>query len=138
MSVNLYDTLHKLYCCLMLLKCIIVNFEITPSPLTVAVEQRNATFYCQHTTSDSISWIVNGISLNMINSSNIRSSSSTEQNDGVKIYSLLIMGNETLLELNHSTIECVAVFFDGSPSQLTQPVTLLVQGLCETYIISIF
>ena len=94
----------------------------------MAVEQGTATFYCQHLTSDNISWRVNGISLNMINSQNIRSSSSNQQNGG-KIYSLLITGNETLLEFNHSTIECIAVFFDGSPSQFTPPVTLLVQGL---------
>ena len=94
----------------------------------MAVEKGTATFYCQHLTSDNISWRVNGIPLNMINSQNVRPSSSKQQNGG-RIYSLLFTGNETLLEFNHSTIECVAVFFNGSSSQFTPPVTLLVQGL---------
>ena len=44
---------------------IIVTFGITPSPLTVAVEQGTATFQYQHPLADVIGWRVNGISLNM-------------------------------------------------------------------------
>ena len=106
---------------------IIVNFEITPSPLTVAVEQRIATFYCQHLRCDSISWRVNGIAENKINLPNISiQSDEIQQIGGGKIYSLSI---GTLLEFNQTTVECVAVFFDGTPSQVTPHVTLLIQGL---------
>ena len=95
-------------------------FEITPSPLTVAVEQEVATFYCQHLSSVGIYWLVNGTSLNIINSPNITTSSSGT------MHSLSI---GTLFEYSGTTAQCVAVFFDGSPTLSTPPVTLLTQGI---------
>ena len=112
---------------------IIATFAISPSPLTVAVEQETAVFYCQHLTSDGINWRVNGQSLNILNSPNIISSSDNPQSNGIKVYSLSI---RILSEFNQSTVVCVATFFDGSPSQFTSPVTLLIQGLSTMAIVT--
>ena len=103
----------------------IVNFEITPSPLTVAVEQRSATFYCQCLTCHSISWRVNRVAENKINSPNI-STGEIQQIGGGRILILII---ELLLEFNQTIVECVAFFIDGTPPQFTPAVTLLIQGL---------
>ena len=91
----------------------------------MAVEQGTATFYCQHLTCDSINWRVNGVPVNRINSPNI-SINDIQESVGGRIYTLSI---GTLLEFNQATVECVAVFFDGTPSLLTPAVTLLIQGL---------
>ena len=40
-----------------MLLLIIAYFEMTPSPLTVAVEQGTATFQCQHSLADDINWL---------------------------------------------------------------------------------
>ena len=101
------------------------GFEITPSPLTVAVEQETATFQCQYSHADLIDWRVNGSS--PINLSNI-SSTSIRSSNGVILSMLSI---ETLLAYDGTTIECVAVFLDESLPQLesTPPVTLRIQGI---------
>ena len=102
------------------------TFEITPSPLTVAVEQEVATFVCQHSSSDVIAWLVNGTATNRINSPDINTSSSGRMH-------VLTIG--TLLEYSGTTVECVATFLDESPPIPTPPVMLLTQGtlLCITF-----
>ena len=104
----------------------IVDFEISPSPLTVAVEQRTVTFQCQHPQAVAIGWRVNGISLNMANLPNI---STATLND------VTILSIATILVYNGTTVECVATFIDGSSPQFTAPIVLLIQGI--TIIISI-
>ena len=94
-------------------------FEITPSPLTVAVEQEVAVFVCQHLSSDGIAWLVNGTSLNRIISPDI-----TTSNNGT----IFLLSIGTLLDYNETTVECVATFLDGSPPIFTPNVTLLIQG----------
>ena len=95
-------------------------FEITPSPLTVAVEQKVATFECQHSSSFGITWLVNGTSLNRINSPNITTSSSGT------IHALSI---GTHLDYSGTTVQCVATFLHGSPALSIPSVTLLIQGM---------
>ena len=97
------------------------TFDMTPSPLNVAVEQRVATFHCQHNSCDDISWRVNGT---FPNSPNITTEG--DPLDGGGYWSSLFIS--TLLGFNETTIECVAVFFDVHPLQFTTPVTLLIQG----------
>ena len=105
---------------------IIVIFEISPSPLTVAVEQGTATFQCQCSVADFISWRVNGMSLNMAtNLSNI-STDSIQPSNGVIIYRLSI---GTLLVYDGTTIDCAATFIDGLLPQVTPPVSLHIQGI---------
>ena len=95
------------------------------SPFTVAVEQGTATFYCQCLTCDIIGWRVNGVPENKINSPNI-STDEMHKIFGSKIYTGSI---GTILEFNQTTVECVALFFYGTPSRVISPtVTLLIQG----------
>ena len=96
---------------------VVVTFEITPSPLTVAVEQGTATFQCQHPLAVAIGWRVNGIPLNIATLPNV----SAIPNDDTIIIS-------TLLDNNGTTVECIATFIDGSSPQFTPPVTLFIQG----------
>ena len=121
------DSLHfptYIYCILTYWKKIdihcIAAFEITPSPLTVAVEQGTATFQYQHPLAVSIGWRVNGILQNVANLPNV---STATPNDVTKL------SIATLVAYNGTIIECIATFFDGSLPQFTAPVSLLTQGI---------
>ena len=97
---------------------------MTPSSVNKTVEQGEAVFCCQHRNSDAIIiWRVNGTSI--ISRDNI-TEWRVPVGDGHFISSLSIA---TLPGFNNTTIECGAVFFDGSPLQFTPPVTLLIQGM---------
>ena len=85
----------------------------------MAVEQEVAVFVCQHLSSDGIYWLVNGTSLNRINSPNITTSSSG---------TIRFLSIGTHLEYSGTTVVCVATFLDGSLPLFTPPVTLLIQG----------
>ena len=86
----------------------------------MAVEQRTATFQCQHPLADVIGWRVNGILLNVAILPNV---SSATPND------VTLLSIATLLSYNGMIIECIAAFIDGSPPQFTTPVALLIQGI---------
>ena len=102
-------------------------FDEPPSPLTMAVEEGVATFYCQHSACNSIDWRVNGTFFNRITSPNI-SRGEHQVDAGARIYSISIA---TSLEYNMSRVECVAYFSSGPP--LTSPVVmLLIQGSYKT------
>ena len=94
----------------------------------MAVEQEVATFVCQHLSCDAITWRVNGKLLNRINLPDITISS----NGTIRLLSI-----GTLLEYNGTTVECVAVFLDGTPPLSTLPVTLLIQGIAIYVIVYI-
>ena len=94
----------------------------------MAVEQEVATFECQHLSCDAITWRVNGKLLNRINLPDITISS----NGTIRLLSIGI-----LPEYNGTTVECVAVFFDGTPPLQTLPVTLLIQGIAIYVIVYI-
>ena len=97
-------------------------FDLTPSPLNMTVEQQVAVFHCQHSSSDDIIWRVNGTSPN----SPYIFIEGVPLSGGGYGSSLSI---RTLLGFNRTTVECVAIFFDGSLFvQFTPPVTLLIQG----------
>ena len=96
----------------------------------MAVEERIATFYCQHSACDAIDWTVNGTSLNRISSPDIVDGGSQVDDAGNRAYSISI---STSLEYNMTKVECVAYFSSGR--QLTSPVVmLLIQG---SYTISV-
>jgi hypothetical protein len=90
----------------------------------VAVEQGTATFWCQHPQTNNIEWLVNGIPLHEASLSNI-SVNIQFKGSGVTTHTLLI---GTLLEYSKTTVKCVGIFSDGSPSQYTERVRLLIQG----------
>ena len=99
------------------------SFDLTPSPLTMAIEQRIAVFMCRPSNSDGIIWLVNEEPLSRANLSNF--TTSTKSIDGALTY---MLSAGTLLKYNQSSIQCVATFVDGSPSFFAEPVTLLIQG----------
>ena len=102
---------------------------MVPSALTVAVEQGTATFQCQHSLADNINWLLNGITINRVGLGLV--SSIVQFNGSFATYTLSI---GTLIEYNQTKIECVATFMDGSLSQFTEHVTLLIQGWFITII----
>ena len=102
------------------------HFEISPSPLTVAVEQGTATFQCQHPQAAVIGWRVNGLPLNVATLQNVSVFSAGTPNGVTTTLSI-----STLLVYNETTIECIATFIDGSSPQFTPLVTLLIQGICK-------
>ena len=105
-----------------------VDFDLAPSPLTVAVEEGVATFHCQHTDCNSIDWRVNGTFLNRITSLLNISRDEQQVGAGVRKYSISIA---TSLEYNTSEVECVAYFSSGL--RLISPaVMLLIQGSYKT------
>ena len=89
----------------------------------MAVEQGTATFQCQHPLAVVIGWRVNGISLSIAALPNV-SVTSVETPSGVTT----ILSIRTLLDNNGTTVECIALFIDGSSPQFTPPVALLIQG----------
>ena len=101
------------------------DFDISPSPLTVAVEQGTATFQCQCSDADFIDWRVNGLPLNIaVNLFNISATST-------RLSNIYVLSIETLLAYDATIIECVAGFVDGSLPQLeyTPPVIFRIQGI---------
>lgn len=94
---------------------------MVPSSLNVTVEQGVAVFHCQHRSSDDISWIINGISYSSLNITKIPLR-------GGGLNTSLSIG--TPLDVNETTVQCVATFFDRSaPFLFSAPVILLIQGL---------
>ena len=84
----------------------------------MTVEQGVAIFHCQHRNSDDIIWNVNG---------SINSTSTKSPLSGGGFNSSLAI--ETHSDFNKTTIQCVAIFFQGSsPFKFTAPVILLIQG----------
>ena len=97
-----------------------VTFEITPSPLTVAVEQEVAIFYCQCLSCDYVNWRVNGTPPNKINSPNIYTRISGANST---------LSIRTLPEYNGTRVQCTASL-DGARKTTKPPVILLIQGMC--------
>ena len=98
-------------------------FEVSPSPLTVAVEQGTAAFQCRHPLAIAIGWRVNGI-LSVATIPNVSIANVVTPNGVTTILSI-----STILVYNETTIECIATFIDGSLPQFTPLVTLLIQGI---------
>ena len=103
-----------------------VGFVTLPSSLNKTVEQGVAVFHCQHNSCDGITWRVNGTSTTSLNA---RTQVIPLGDRGFRS-SLSIA---TLPDFNNTTIECGAVFFDGSPLQFTPSMTLLIQGTSSRY-----
>ena len=80
-------------------------------------------FRCRHTSSDAlVTWRVNGSALGQF--PDIRSSSVNE--DGTIVSTLTIPGEP---QYNGTVVECVAVFFDGSPIEVSPPATIILLTL---------
>ena len=95
-----------------------------PSSLNKTVEQGVAVFHCQHGSSDDITWKLNG---KAVSSPNIIIERVPLISSGGFYSSLSI---PTFLDFNHTTTECVAVFYqETNPFQFAPSVTPLIQGM---------
>ena len=77
---------------------------------------------CHHPTADTIVWRVNGSSLWQNPPTDI-TPGTTRDDDGTLVHTLTIVGRP---EYNGTEVECVAVFFDGSPNEATPSVILTI------------
>ena len=100
-----------------------VDFAEYPSNITLPFgSEIQAVFRCRHSTADTIGWIVNGSSVGQNPSPDIIPSTITDD-DGTLVHTLTIIARP---EYNGTEVECVAVFFDGSPKEDTPSVTLTI------------
>ena len=88
---------------------------------------QHAAFNCQHSTAHSIGWRLNRIPL--LDTSLVGVEARSTALPGGVLNTLTI---EALPEYNLTIIECVAVFFDDSPSEATGGATLTIQGQLST------
>ena len=96
---------------------------MTPLPLNVTVEQQMAVFHCQHSSSDDITWRVNGASFSTLpNISFVKFPLS-----GGGFRSSLSVA--TLPDFSETSVQCVAIFYEETPFQFTPPAILLIQGV---------
>ena len=108
---------------------LISGFLQVPSSINVTVGQERR-FQCQHSNADTITWRINGTRLsdnhplNIVTHTEMRSSNNHSSVTVVHI--LTIQGAQVY---NETTIQCEAVFFDTSPSDLSPEVISLVQGI---------
>ena len=107
----------------------ILHSDFAESPLPVMIEyesdvEKNALFRCRHQLKEAnIAWQVNGSS----SAHNLDDTTrGTILNNDSLVETLTI---PALLEYNGTTVVCVAVFTDGSPTESTPAVTLTVTGL---------
>ena len=89
-----------------------------PSNVTLPIRsQTEAVFRCQHQSADVISWRVNGSSVRQF--PDITTGSINE--NGAIVYTLTIPARS---EYNGTEVVCLALFIDGSPSEVTPTVIL--------------
>ena len=86
-----------------------------------------AVFRCSHQTADIISWRVNGTSLSQtsVDIPGITAEITHQENNNV-LNTLTILGPP---EYNGTVVECVAIFFDGSPIESTSAAILIINKL---------
>ena len=99
----------------------VAGFVIIPTPTIVEVGQV-AEFQCQHTTADVIFWRLNGTHVTF--KSGVTTSFTILPGGGI-LNKLTI---EARPEYNTTSVECVALFIDGSPLVVTDTVVLTIQG----------
>ena len=87
--------------------------------MTVELGKATPPTRCRHMTSDAhiISWRVNGLTVRQF--SDIRTDFVNE--NGSIVYTLTIPAQP---QYNGTVVECVAIFFDGSPTEVSPPATI--------------
>ena len=81
-----------------------------------------AVFRCQHLTARFLGWIVNGSTVGQTPPPGITTDTSQGEN-GTLVNTLTIL---THPEYNKTEVECEAFFSNGSPSEVTPPVILII------------
>ena len=113
---------------------LISGFLKVPSSINVTVGQERR-FQCQHSTADTITWRVNGTRLsdnhplNIVTHTEMSSSGSSNNLSSMAVNIVHILTIQGAQVYNETTIQCEAVFFDSSPSELSPEVVSLVQGI---------
>ena len=97
------------------------GFTITPSPVVVEAGAE-AVFRCQHSTARFIDWRVNGSTVGQSPPPDMTPSTTRDENDAL-VNTLTILAHP---EYNKTEVECEAFFSNGSPSEVTPPVTLTI------------
>ena len=92
---------------------------------------QDAQFSCRHSSADDVGWQINGSSLNRIDLPGITTFISFV--DSGVINMLMIESIDTIFD--STMIECVAIFFDRSPTEVTPTATLQVQSLCTRLVV---
>ena len=91
-----------------------------PSNITLLIgSEREAVFRCQHQSADTIGWRVNGSPTRLF--PDIRASAIAE--NGAIVYTLSIPARS---EYDGTEVECVALFTDGSLTEIPPPVILTI------------
>ena len=96
----------------------------------VVAQRQQAVFNCQHSTAHSIGWTLNDIPL--LDTSLVGVEARSTSLPGGVLNTLTV---QALSEYNMTRIECVATFFfDDSSPDITEEVTLTIQGgVCTNY-----
>ena len=97
------------------------GFVDVPSSVNVTVGQQ-ATFYCNHSSSNQIGWIVNDTTLIALDNTDITTSTVLVP-DGSYLHQLKIWARR---EYNQTRIQCLA--FVGDSSVISPHAMLLIQG----------
>ena len=100
------------------------QFVAVPTDQTV-LQDETAVFLCQHSSADAVGFRLNDERITNLTNIGINS---MQLDDGGVLHVLSIVANP---KYNLSDINCVALFFDGSPVQSTSAAQLTIQGLQE-------
>ena len=104
-----------------------LNFTQFPMNIEIHPESSEgiAAFPCQHDTAPIITWIVNNTASSNIDVDVGIMTCTSPLPNGPPLHTLKIPSDR---EYNMTEVVCVALFRDGSPTQTTPPVYLILQG----------
>ena len=85
--------------------------------------EEDTVFSCQHNSADIIGWLVNGTALHGYDS--VATTCIIPLPHGAPLNNLKIRTDPAY---NNTVVICVAIFFDGTPREMTSPVHLTFQG----------
>ena len=105
-----------------------LGFIRVPSSINVTLGEERK-FQCQHSDADTITWRINGTRLADYHPLHIvthTEMSSSENHSTTAVVHILTI--QEVQVYNETTIQCEAVFFDTSPSELSRAAVSLVQG----------
>ena len=95
------------------------NFAEVPSNVTIELGTPPPPLRCRHTSSEAIiTWRVNGLPLRQFP----KISSGFVNENGHIVYTLTIPAEP---QYNGTVVECVAIFTDGSPTEVTPAATIM-------------
>ena len=103
-----------------------LGFSEVPTSQVVFIGEETV-FRCHHSTADVIAWRVNGSSVGRNPPTDITPSTNRDDDDNL-VYTLTIIARP---EYNGTVVECVAVFLDGSSTEVSPTALLLGKHINE-------